>query len=66
MGFKSKSLPSSEVFKADGQSCQCFYPKNQSSIQPTKSGSVALKEAAQSNASNPLATTALGSRSWLV
>ncbi|MEI7737379.1 MAG: hypothetical protein WCJ99_01510 [Betaproteobacteria bacterium] len=62
MGFKSKSLPSSEVFKADGQACQCFYPKNRAATEQhhQKSG-VAKKPLSEQRILNPV-----GTRSWLV
>jgi hypothetical protein len=57
MGFKSKALPCLEVFNADGQVCQCFYPKV--NAVPVKKSTESAASASQSNHS-------LGSRSWLV
>ena len=60
MGFKSKALPSIEVFNADGQACQCFYAKTNA----THDASLALSSHAKNNATQ--STAAVGSRSWLV
>jgi hypothetical protein len=60
MGFKSKALPSIEVFNADGQVCQCFYAKTNANQDANQS----LASHAKHNATHTAA--AVGSRSWLV
>jgi hypothetical protein len=61
MGFKSKALPSSEVFRADGQACQCFYPKNQAVVKLESVSHSKPKISKKSDAFNPV-----GTRSWMV
>jgi hypothetical protein len=61
MGFKSKALPSTEVFKADGQACQCFYPKKPETSHQTHGVVHSDKSAVKSLSVNPV-----GTRSWLV
>ncbi len=61
MGFKSKALPSTEVFKADGQACQCFYPKKPQTLQHPQAS---LKP--NQPAVKPLTVKPVGARSWLV
>jgi hypothetical protein len=65
MGFKSKSLPSSEVFKADGQACQCYYPKNKAAAdqhhQKPGVNVTPIQAGSEARSLNPV-----GTRSWLV
>ena len=61
MGFKSKALPSTEVFKADGQACQCFYPKKPETLHHAQGPSSQDKLAVKPSSKNPV-----GTRSWLV
>jgi len=65
MGFKSKSLPSSEVFKADGQACQCYYPKNKAATQQQHQKPGVSVTDLQAG-SGELSLNPVGTRSWLV
>ena len=72
MGFKSKSLPSSEVFKADGQACQCFYPKNEGAASSRASHAshashaLTIKEATHSTGLKALNVAPGASKGWWV